>query len=108
MKRTPFFWIMLMLLMAGCNKDKFTTEPQVEVKSIQPSTVTNGAIIRLLSDYTDDEGDLASALVVYKWFNGTTASRVDTLIRFSFTRLNIHGSATGEFYLITFTGGLTD
>jgi hypothetical protein len=89
MKRNHFFWVFLMLLSAGCNKDKFTTEPQVEVKSIQPSTVTNGAVIRLLSDYTDDEGDLDSALVVYKWYNGANTTLIDTLIRFPFSRLNL-------------------
>lgn len=89
MKRNHFFGVFLLLLMAGCNKDKFTTEPQVEVKSIQPSTVTNGSIIRLLSDYTDDEGDLDSALVVYKWYNGTNTTLIDTLIRFPFSRLNL-------------------
>lgn len=89
MKRNHFFGVFFILLMAGCNKDKFTTEPQVEVKSIQPSTVTNGAIIRLLSDYTDDEGDLDSALVVYKWYNGASTTLIDTLIRFPFSRLNL-------------------
>ena len=89
MKQFSYFIVVVLLLLAGCNKDKFTTEPQVEVKSIQPATVTNGAIIRLLADYTDDEGDLDSVLVVYKWYNGTTATFIDTLIRYSFSRLNM-------------------
>lgn len=89
MKRNYYLWVFLMLLMAACNKDKFTTEPQVEVKSIQPSTVTNGAVLQLLADYTDNEGDLDSALVVYKWYNGNNPSLIDTLIRFPFSRLNL-------------------
>ncbi|MFZ9695694.1 MAG: hypothetical protein ACO3AY_07475 [Chitinophagaceae bacterium] len=89
MKRNHFLWVFLMLLIVACNKDKFTTEPQVEVKSIQPSTVINGAILQLLADYTDNEGDLDSALVVYKWYNGNNPSFIDTLIRFPFSRLNL-------------------
>lgn len=76
-------------MIAGCNKDKFTTEPQVEVSSIQPATVYSGNVIRLLATYTDNEGDLDSALIVYKWYNGVTPTLKDTLIRFPVSRLGL-------------------
>lgn len=78
-----------LLLAVGCNKDKFTTEPQVEVKSIDPATVFSGNIIRMISSYTDDEGDLDSALIVYKWYNGNAITRNDTLIRYAISRLGL-------------------
>lgn len=74
--------LIALLLLAACSKDKFTTEPQVEVQSIQPSTVLSGNIVRLLSNYTDNEGDLDSILIVYKWYHADLPTLIDTLIRF--------------------------
>lgn len=72
----------------ACNKDKFTTAPQVSIKSISPKTVISGNIISLKGKYTDQEGDLDSVLIVYKWYNLTTAVKNDTF-RYSFGNLNI-------------------
>jgi len=83
--------VLVLLVAAGlfaCNKDKFKTEPQVTVKSISPSTVFNGDVITIKGNYTDDEGDVDSLLIAYKWFNGATEIVVDTL-RISFNRLNL-------------------
>ena len=88
MKRS-FYFILLLTVLFACSKDKFTSEPKVEIRSIQPSTVYNGNVIRLLGSYTDEEGDIDSVYIVYKWFNGTTATRIDTLMRFPTGRLGI-------------------
>lgn len=72
----------------ACNKDKFKTEPQVEIRSISPGTVVNGDVISLKGKYTDDEGDLDSLLLVYKWFNNTAIVRNDTF-RFNFANLGL-------------------
>jgi hypothetical protein len=65
-------------ILVACNKDKFTTTPQVKVTSITPTTVNNGNIITVNGEYTDDEGDLDSLLLVYKWYNGAAVVRNDT------------------------------
>lgn len=80
---------LLTLFAVSCSKDKFTSEPKVEVRSIEPATVFNGNIIRVLARYTDEEGDVDSVYIVYKWFNGNNATRVDTLMRFPTNRLGI-------------------
>ncbi|HMU46384.1 MAG TPA: hypothetical protein PKC72_08460 [Chitinophagaceae bacterium] len=85
------YYTLLILFIAAfisCGKDKFTTEPQVKINSIKPSTVTLGNIITVKGEYTDQEGDLDSALIVYKWYNGATAVRHDTA-RFTFASLNL-------------------
>ena len=81
MKYSLFVLIVLVVIATACNKDKFTTEPQVEVKSITPETV-------LKAKYTDDEGDLDSAYVVYKWYNGATVVKADTF-RYPYSILNL-------------------
>ncbi len=78
----------VLFMATACNKDKFKTEPQVEIKSISPGTVSSGDIISLKGKYTDDEGDLDSILLVYKWFNNTTVVRKDTF-RFNFANLGL-------------------
>ncbi|HEY1020809.1 MAG TPA: hypothetical protein VGE06_00790 [Flavisolibacter sp.] len=73
-------------VLAACSKDKFKTVPQVDIKSITPDEAFNGAIIELLADVTDQEGDLQdSVIVVRKRFNGDTQLSVDS------TRLSLKG-----------------
>ena len=80
--------ISALVIFLACNKDKFTTIPQVSIKSISPSTVFNGDIITMKGKFTDQEGDLDSALIVYKWYNGATVVKKDTF-RYSFTNFDL-------------------
>lgn len=73
-----FFFAAFILLLA-CRKDKFTTDPQVTVKSVSPGEVNLGNIITVDAKFTDKEGDLDSALIVYKWYDGDNVTMVDTL-----------------------------
>lgn len=88
MKYSLLVLIVLVVIVTACNKDTFTTEPQVEVKSISPETVFNGDVINMKAKYTDDEGDLDSAYIVYKWYNNTTVVRADTF-RYLYSILNL-------------------
>jgi hypothetical protein len=88
MKTRIIFVVVCAMIALSCNKDKFTTAPQVSIKSIAPKTVNSGNIISMKGKYTDQEGDLDSVLIVYKWYNGTTAVKNDTF-RYSLTNLNI-------------------
>jgi hypothetical protein len=78
MKTRIIFLAVFFIAFTACSKDKFTTEPQVKIKNVVPDPVFNGQIIRVNGSFTDDEGDLDSVYVVYKWFNGANATRVDT------------------------------
>lgn len=90
---------LFLLILIGCQKDKFTTVPQVTIKSISPSTAVSGSVIQVDGNYTDLEGDIDSALIVYKWYNNTTAVRFDTF-RFGFNLLAIPaGVQKGELTL---------
>ena len=88
MKNSLLLILVLTVIAIACNKDKFTTEPKVEVKSISPGTVSSGDIITLASKYTDDEGDIDSIYVVYKWYNGTAVVKNDTF-RYPFAMLQL-------------------
>ncbi len=89
MRPKHLMWTLtLFVLSNACNKDKFKTEPQVEINSISPSVLNSGDVLTLKGSYTDDEGDIDSILIVYKWYNGSTPIPVDTG-RFAFSRLNV-------------------
>src|SRR5689334_6851471 len=88
MKLGIFLGGMLIIVILSCNKDKFTTEPQVKVKSISPNTVFQGDILELKGKFTDDEGDIDSIYIVYKWYNNTTVTRKDTF-RYTTAALNL-------------------
>lgn len=68
-----------LILLAACHKDKFTTDPQVTVKSVSPGEINLGNIFTIDAKYTDKEGDIDSALLVYKWYDGDVMTMVDTL-----------------------------
>jgi hypothetical protein len=88
MKGKMLLPIVLLCFITACDKDKFKTEPQVEINAISPSTVFSGDVISIEGKYWDDEGDLDSFYIVYKWYNGSTTVRSDTL-RYSYDRFNL-------------------
>lgn len=88
MRSSLFVLFVLVVIAFACTKDKFTTEPQVTIKSISPAVVFSGDIIVMKGKYTDLEGDIDTILVVYKWYNGATVVRNDTF-RYPFSPLDV-------------------
>ncbi|MBL7733021.1 MAG: hypothetical protein JNM88_17760 [Chitinophagaceae bacterium] len=88
MRYCLFLILAVATLVTACNKDKFTTTPQVKIKSISPSEVFFSDIIRMQGSFTDEEGDVDSVLIVYKWYNGSTAIPRDTF-RYKLDVLNV-------------------
>jgi hypothetical protein len=79
MKRI-FVSIVLAALLLACSKDKFKTEPQVEIKSFGPEEVRKGELFTLRVEVTDKEGDVQdSVLLVRKRYNAGVALPADTL-----------------------------
>lgn len=80
--------LLAITILYGCSKDKFTTIPQVKIRDISPGEVFQGNIVRLRGSFTDQEGDLDSVLVVYKWYNDVLVTRKDTF-RYSTENLGV-------------------
>jgi len=90
---------LLLIILLGCQKDDFTTIPQVKIESISPSIAVSGSVIQVDGSYSDLEGDIDSALIIYKWYRNTTAVRFDTF-RFDFNQLGMPtGVQKGELTL---------
>lgn len=90
-----------LIFIVACNKDKFTTIPQVKVNAISPTEVHNGEIITLKGEFTDDEGDVDSVLVVYKWYNGVAVVKNDTF-RYNFASIGVPDKTREADIKITF------
>jgi hypothetical protein len=59
--RYTLVFTMAILLLSACNKDKFTTAPQIKFKSISPEEVVSGTLSPdpvLTISITDAEGDI--------------------------------------------------
>ena len=104
MKIVVFLVAILAIIVLSCNKNKFTTTPQVNVKSISPNTVFQGDIIELKGKFTDDEGDVDSIYIVYKWYNNTTVTRNDTF-RYNTAALNLPTNTRQGDILVQFAYG---
>lgn len=95
-KRVAILSVVAAGLLVACQKNKFQTTPQVKIKSIAPAEVNQGDVITMKAKVTDKEGDLDSIYIVYKWYDGTTPVKNDTL-RYGLDYFNItDGLKDGE------------
>jgi hypothetical protein len=58
--------VILLLIIAACNKDKFTTKPQLKIKSVSTDVVPFNSGISFTLEFTDKEGDVNDSLFVKK------------------------------------------
>lgn len=56
-----------MLFLFSCNKNKYTTAPQLTYKSVNTKTLSNGQVLSFTLSFTDAEGDLQDSLYVEKY-----------------------------------------
>ena len=54
------------MLMAACSKDKYTTKPQLELKSVNGSGFITGSNINFKFIVTDKEGDIQDSIWIQK------------------------------------------
>lgn len=50
----------------ACNKDTYTTKPQIKIKSINHTVVSQGDLLLFQLEFTDKEGDIQDTLWVQK------------------------------------------
>ena len=50
----------------ACNKDKYTTKPQLEFKKINGNVFPKNSELKMVLNVTDKEGDLTDTLFIYK------------------------------------------
>jgi hypothetical protein len=104
--KNPLLVLAFLVFAVACNKDKFTSAPQVKIKSISPANATQGNQVQIKGSFTDDEGDIDSALVIYKWYNGDVVTKKDTIRDYLISNIALPvGTRSGDF-VITFLYGV--
>jgi hypothetical protein len=64
MKAKILIVLVMALIVMACNKDKFTSKPQLTFKSVNSTTLHNGEILTMNIGFTDKEGDIQDTM----WF----------------------------------------
>jgi hypothetical protein len=54
------------VLAMACEKDKFQTKPQIEIKSLAPDVVPIGGTLTVSLEFTDKEGDVDDSVTVIR------------------------------------------
>lgn len=85
MKAKLLFLFVLAALFAGCGKDKFTTKPQVEIKSVKVGDLVDafgnsGKFVEINITVTDKEGDVQDSIIIDKIDAGTPACPGNSLL----------------------------
>lgn len=73
--RKSFLLSILILLIAGCNKDKYTTKPQLKYRSVNTTVLGRGETLVFNLSFTDAEGDLSDSLIIVKFEPNCVNSR---------------------------------
>lgn len=65
--RKTFLLSIVIFLFAGCEKDNYTTKPQLKYKSVNTTLLGPGNVIVFTLSFTDAEGDLTDSLYIEKF-----------------------------------------
>jgi hypothetical protein len=94
----------VLFLFTACNKDKYTTKPQLTFKSAKSYDVPRGDLIEFLIDFTDKEGDVSDTLYI----QNRTAScpNSDYPLPIPYKVANFPGSSNlkGQFKIVYING----
>jgi hypothetical protein len=61
--RTLLVILVAAFAVGSCNKDKFTTKPQLKLKSVNADTVFANTLFEIDVEFTDEEGDIDSVFI---------------------------------------------
>ncbi len=66
MKAKLLILLTIPALFYACNKDAYTSKPQIKIKDINTTTLSSGGLLLFQIEFTDKEGDIQDTLWVQK------------------------------------------
>lgn len=66
MKTKILILLAMPVMFYACKKDTYTTKPQISIKSINSTTLSQGSLLLFEINFTDAEGDIQDTLWVQK------------------------------------------
>ena len=79
--RNPLLFSIIILFLISCNKNKYTTIPQLKYKSANKKVFQSGDIIVFTLSFSDAEGDLQDSIYVEKFEPKCVNSRFKQLYK---------------------------
>jgi len=74
--RYAIIFTISIFLLTSCNKDKYTTAPQLKFKSVNTKGLHSGEVVTFTLSFTDAEGDLSDSLYVEQFEPRCVATRL--------------------------------
>ena len=66
MRRTHVLIFLTLFALISCDKNKYTTKPQITIKSVSPDEMTRDHILSIVLEFTDKEGDITDSMYFVK------------------------------------------
>jgi hypothetical protein len=80
----PILIFLAVAVITSCQKDKFTTKPQLKIKSINSTDISGSETLEITLTITDKEGDYSNFLAIKKTVPGCPSSDyIDSSAKFS-------------------------
>jgi hypothetical protein len=79
--RYPIILSIFIFLLAGCNKDKFATVPQLKYEGVNTKILRSGEVITFTLSFTDAEGDLTDSMYVEQFEPRCVNSRLKRMYK---------------------------
>jgi hypothetical protein len=89
-----------LFLFTACNKDKYTTKPQLEFKSAKNYNVERGDLIEFSIEFTDKEGDISDTLYIQNRTASCPTSDYPAPAAFKVPDFPTSSNVKGEFKII--------
>ena len=58
--------VLVLFISFSCSKDKYTTKPQLKIKSVNDKFIEPGEVLRIVIEFTDAEGDVSDSAFIQK------------------------------------------
>ena len=91
-------------LVAGCNKDKYTTKPQLTFKSVNKYNVERGDVFQFNIEFRDKEGDISDTLYMQNRTANCPGSDYTTPVAYKIPEFPTSANVKGNF-TIAFENG---
>lgn len=74
MRYTILFSILLLAILTGCGKPKFSSTPSLKFTSVNTTELRSGQTLQFTLSFTDAEGDISDSIFTQKIVPGCAAS----------------------------------
>ena len=95
-----FITAVVSFFVAGCTKDKYTTKPQLEFKSVNSYNVERGDLIKFNLEFRDKEGDISDTLYIQNRTKNCPNSDYGTPVAYKVAEFPTSANIKGQIQIV--------